>query len=522
MRSVVFVLILLILTGCHSSPPATKSTLRFSFSTHPATVDPRKSGDFISSTLISLLFAGLTRCKSGSEIELSLAEKVEISPDQKTYLFTLRKSLWSDGHPVTAYDFEKSWKAVLSPGFPSLCAYLFYPIKNGERCAKGLLPMEEVGIRALNAYTLQVELEHPTPYFLSLTAFPLYLPVPHHLDDPFSDWCQNPAKLICNGPFCIGHILPNTEIALKKNPSFWDPSLVHLDEIQISIVPDETTALQMFERDELDLVGGFLAPLPSDALQTLQENPNLRFIPMTASTFCTFNTESFPFSNRSLRKAFASAIDCDLIKDEIAKRGQIPATRCLPPSLCSSPDPSPTRGVAQLYLQQALKELQIDPSALESMTLFFKAGQTDKWLAQALQRQWKDVLGIEIHLEQADPKAHLQRLYKRNYQIALSSWIAQYHDSINILERFKDKKNVKNYPGWESERYVQLLEEAGSTLDVGKRLHILENAEAMLAEETIIAPLYHWRVPTLLHPRVQNLEETSSGGVLFEWCSVSP
>ena len=519
------------LAGCSATPQRSQeprgeeSTLRLSFSTHPATLDPRKTGDFASSTLVSLLYEGLARCKGGSEIELALAERVEMSPDKKTYLFHLRESLWSDGRPVTAYDFEKSWKKILQPGFPSLCTYLLYPIKNGERCAKGDVSPDEVGVLALDAQTLRVDLERPTPYFLSLTAFPLYLPIPSHIDEGPSDWEKNPTPLlVCNGPFILEKISANAEILLKKNPSFWNPSQINLDQISISIVSDEITALQMFERGELDWIGGPLSPLPPDALQSLKERSQLHFLPMNASTFCTFNTETFPFKSARLRKAFASAIDREKIASEIALAGQIPAKRCLPPSLIGSDRPPLLKTdskEAKTLFSEALAELSIEPSDLNGMTLYFKSNQTDKRLAQALQRQWLEILGVEVKLEQLDPKSQLKRLYERNYQISLASWIAQFDDPVNILERFRDRTSPKNYPGWENETYSRLLEEAGETADPQERLEKLVSAEKILAEETILAPLYHWSAATLFHPRVQNFATTSSGGVLFERCSLS-
>lgn len=522
MKKLILFFIFLSVIGCSS---ASRSSLRIAFTTHPTTIDPRKSGDFVSSTLICLLFEGLTRCKSGDEIENALAERIEISHDQKTYLFHLRKSFWNDGYPVTAYDFEAAWKKVLTPGFPSLCAYLFYPILNAEKYAKGLVSGEEVGIRALDDQTLQVQLERPTPYFLSLTAFPLYLPIPSHIENPFSMWDRNTnSQIVCNGPFCIENIVLNSEISLKKNPSFWNAAQVRLQEIQISIVAEETTSLQMFERDELDMIGGPLSPLPPDALQNLKCSSHIRYIPMAASTFCTFNIETFPFQNHSLRKAFSFAIDRDLMVQEIAQLGQIPASRCLPPSFFGPLKPVLLKSdpeIARSYLKQALQEMQIEPAALETITLYYKSGQIDKRLAQALQRQWKDILGVQIQLEQLDPKIFLQHLHERNYQLSLASWIAQFHDPINLLERFKNKSNRKNYPGWENESYIHLLEQASETLNPQERLQILESAEEILAEQTIIAPLYHWSSPTLFNPRVQNFTTTSSGGILFERCSIS-
>jgi oligopeptide transport system substrate-binding protein len=525
MKKILACLLFLCLACSRPSTDPARSTLRIAFSNHPATIDPRKSGDFASSTLICLLFEGLMRCKSGAEVEPGLAERVDISPDQRTYVFHLRKADWSDGHPVTAFDFEKSWKTILQPGFPSLCAYLLYPIKNAENCAKGRVGIEEVEIRALDERRLRVELERPTPYFLSLTAFPLFLPVPSHVEENSSDWDRNPSSaLVVNGPFCVEKIAPNTEIALKKNGSFWNREQIKLERIQINIVSDESTALQMFERGQLDCIGGPLSPIPNDAIQALAESAQLRFLPMAASTFCVFNTETFPFSSKFLRKAFSSAIDREQIVREIAQEGQIPAERPLPPSLIGAervPLVETSEEQSKIYFAKALEELSIDRSELKELTLFYRPNQTEKRLAQTLQRRWLEVFGVEIRLEQIDPKTHLQRLHERNFQISLASWIAQYSDPVNILERFKDRSHAKNYAGWEDESYILRLENASVERNPQKRMEILAAAEEILSEASILAPMYHWTAAALFHTRVKDFATTSSGGVLFERCSLN-
>ena len=494
-----FVIFLFLLVACGSPPPPQQ--LRISFNNHPATLDPRKSGDFTSSTLICLIYEGLTRCDANGSFELTLAERVEVSADGKLYTFHLRSSLWTDETPVTAFDFENSWKAILDPTFPSLCAYLLYPIKNGEKARMGAVPLSEVGIKALNELTLQVELERPTPYFLSLTAFPLFL--------PFKEGSSN-------GPFRIERIVPNGEIALVKNEQFWNPKEVFLDQIQISIIPDEMTAFQLFERGELDWLGGPFSPIPPDALESLQKRGELHFIPMAATTFCTFNTETFPFQNETLRKAFSYAIDRGEIVDHVAGCGQLLATRPLPPSLFNGKNkalfPTFDPEMAREYYKKALEELgEIGP-----LTLFFKPGQTEKRLALALQKQWKEVLGVSVDLESIDVKTHMQKLQKREYQLSLASWIAQFHDPINILERFKSRKNVKNYPGWENQEFIHLLEEASEMSDELKRMELLERAEALFAEEMAIAPIYHWSNPSLMGKQLLEIATTPSGGILFE------
>lgn len=447
---------------------------------------------------------------------MGLAENVRISDDGKTYLFTLREAFWSDGTLVTAKDFERSWKAILTPGFPAPCSSLLYPIKNGELYAKGKCRAEDVGISAVNDFTLQVELEQPTSYFLSLTAFPLFLPSPSH--------AENDAPLICNGPFILETMKIGEEIVLKKNPTFWNREKILLDQIKIFIIASETTALQLFEKEEIDLVGGPFNPLSIDSLPKPKEELPLHFLPLAASTFCTMNTQTFPFSNQALRKAFALAvINHPMIAKEIAVTSQIKAPSLLPPSLregfssLSPPKEQPTK-----LLDQAMQELGIAKQDLSGLTLYYRTNPLERKIGEILQKIWDEELGIHVHLEQTDPKSLMHRLYARNYQISLASWIAQFHDPINILDRFKDEKNQKNYPGWSHPEYKKRLDESAKTQDASSRLNILAEAEKILEEETVCIPLYHWSSPLLIHPKVKGLTTTNSGGILIEHVSIEP
>jgi len=506
MRRILFVICALIFacgSGCGSAPKKSAS-LRLAFNAPPATFDPRKSGDFLSSTLIYLIYEGLTR-DAPVGVEPALAESWEVSDDGLVYTFRLRKSYWSDGRPVTASDFETSWKAVVDPAFGSLASYLMFPIKNAERRAKGEVSSDEVAIRSLDEETLQVELERPTPYFLSLTAFPLFLPYPSHADGA-----------VYNGPFRIEKNEPNAEIRLAKNLSFWNRGQVHLDEIRIQIIPDENTALQLFERNEVDWLGSPLAPLPADSLPALKDK--VQYLPMAASTFLAFNMETVPFQNLKLRQALSLSVNPERIVSEIA-HGQIAAARPLPPALFDRPlEPlySPADGAkARALYGEALSELGL--SKLEGLTLYYKiAGGIEKRVAQALQREWKEALGLEVRIEQLDPKTHLEKLHRRDFQIALGIWIAQFQDPVNILERYRLPSNKKNFAGWENSRFAALVDQSGMELDPEKRLAILLEAERIFAEELPVFPLYHWTSPSLAAPRLKEIVTTAGGTVLFE------
>lgn len=498
-RRALFFLFLFLLTNCSKSTPLPQNTLRISFNTFPSSMDPRTCHDFVSSTLVSLTYDGLTRCLPGKDVELSLAKDLKISSDGLIYTFQIREAFWSDGTPITAYDFESSWKKILSQ--PGGCAFLFYPIKNAEKCVKKEVSIDEVGIKALDEKTFLVELENPTPYFENLTAFPSFLCAPSHTDDPF----------ILNGPFIYAQNVKNHEIILKKNPHYWNRENVLIQEIHISIVPDESTALEMFENNELDWLGGPLSPLPPDALEKWREK--LIFIPNAASTICTFNTQKFPFYNRHLRKAFALSIDREEIVKKVLDLGQVPATSMLPPSFSKEIYPLTDLEKAKEHLEKALTELNIQREDLNSIVLYFRPTQIDKRLAQTLEKNWEKTLQIRIHLSQLDYKSHTHRLQTKDYQISLASWIAQFDDPMSILARFKDKNSLKNYPGWEDGSYQELLEKANTSPN---RKEMLAEAEKIFFLEMPLSPIFHWSSPAICSSKIESIATTPCGGVLFE------
>ena len=180
------------------------AVMRMCTSTDPATIDPRRNGDFWSSNLLFFVYEGLTRILPNGEAELALAETVEIAEDGCTYLFKLRDAVWTDGAPLTAYDFEHTWKTSIDPKFAAACPYLLYPVKNAEKIAAGELPPSALGVKAIDAHTLEVELEHPTPYFLSLITFCNFFAAPKHIESIDPKWeHKRPEELVFSGPFKV-------------------------------------------------------------------------------------------------------------------------------------------------------------------------------------------------------------------------------------------------------------------------------------------------------------------------------
>lgn len=485
----------------------------------PATLDPRKGGDVISSHLHFLLFEGLFRLNKDNSITPALAKSYEISVNGTVYTFNLRDAVWSNGAPITAFDFEKSWKDILDPSFPSLCAHLLYPIKNAEAAKQGKVPLCEVGIVAKDAKTLVVTLEKPTPYFIDLISFCVFFPVNRQIDKEYPDWAHNAGDhYICNGPFILKEWKHNNEIVVVKNPLYWDQNKVNPNVIHFSMIGNEMTALQMFENGELDMVGEPLSPLPTDALQSLKKKVKVYTHPASGTTMITFNVDKFPFNNVKIRKAFAYAIDRESIVKNITQMDEIVAINAVPPILKNNRNRSFFKDKdlvqAKILLEEGMKELGISKDVFNDLIFYYSVSELNHKIAQAIQQQWKSALGVQVKIENLEHKILMDKLVKRNYAFAQSLWLAQYNDQMNILERFKSKTNPKNYPNWENPEFIHLLED--SFYETGaKRAEILEKAEEIFLNEMPICPIYHLNMPYIVQPYLNHVEINPVGDLIF-------
>ncbi len=521
-HSIIALLIYLLSSGCsRDSAPhdQSKPPLRMSINREPHSLDPRIGGEVVSVSMHFLLFEGLTRFNPDWTISLAGAGSIEISKDRKTYIFHLKSTKWSDGSPVTAFDYQYAWKKILDPNFPAINAHLFFNINNAESAKRGLISPDEVGIHAVNDRTLRVELCRPTPYFLELTSFAAFFPVQCKNDIIDANWSKKiGTKFICNGPFCLSKWDRNLLIELEKNPHYWNQEKINLEKIQMHVIVDGMTALNMFENDDLDLLQLSLAPLPSEPLNELFKNGQLRSSPSAASQIIVFNTEQFPFNHSKMRQAFGLAIDRDTIVDTILQTRELPAYSAIPPILKKGNTEHllPSRDVekAKQLFKESLEELGLELWQFPPLTFVFSASDQNKKIVEAIKQQWKELLGVNISLQSLEHTSLLDRLCKRNFQIAQTTWIAQYNDQMNLLERFKDKRNTKNYCGWENAEFAALLEK--SFMESGDmRMQTLREAEILFLKSMPIVPLYHLNAMFLKKPHVKNLDTAYPSDLCF-------
>ena len=247
----------------------------------PGDLDSATSSDVISGTILNNVMEGLMRLDKDDKPQPAIASSYEVSEDKKTYTFTLRDAKWSDGEPVKAQDFEYAWKRALDPKTKSEYAYILYPIKNAEKFNKGKAKASDVGVRALDDTTLEVKLEEPIPYFLSLTTFSTYLPQRKDIVEKFGgDYAKEPDKMVYNGPFVLDKWAHEQNLQLKKNENYWDRNTVFLEEVKIDIIKDTSTALNLYTSDQKDVT--MLDKAFAEAFQTA---PNLPPLPADGTVY---------------------------------------------------------------------------------------------------------------------------------------------------------------------------------------------------------------------------------------------
>lgn len=491
----------------HQDPSQKVPILRLNIRGEPKTMDPRKGGDIYSNQMHSLFFEGLVKLYPDQSFKLAQAESYEVSEDALIYTFHLRNTVWSDKTPVTAYDFEQSWKDVLNPNFPSMQAQLFSPIKNADAAKKGLVSLDEVGIKAIDAKTLVVTLEKPIPYFFNLISFAAFSPVNIKNDRENPNWAYGLGpNFLCNGPFVLEKWEYSNEIIAVTNPHYRKTKETRPDKIIFHVVENDTTTLQMFEKGLIDIIGDSLTSIPLEAMPDLEKKWKISRQSTPMTTFIAFNTDKPPFHHPKIRQALSLSLNRQQLVDNIVFQASSIATNMVSPFLRQGRNPSFFKDndiiQAKMLLEEGMEELGITKDAFDPVILYYPScSSATSQIMQAIQQQWLNALGLFIKIECSDYRIVLDKLATKDYFMCYTLCSAMYHDPMSILERFKYKTHVKNFTNWENADYIQLLDrsfyEQGET-----RLHILEEAEKLFLKEMPLIPLYHVDFVYIVNPRL--------------------
>lgn len=520
-------LLLLAVFGCqkgNESRSADKNSefLRVSFQSEVRSLDPRVGIDYPSAFAVKMLFEGLMRMGPSGANELAMAQSYTISEDHKTYTFKLRDAKWSNGDPVTAQDFAYAWLRVINPNEgDSLGVQNFYPIKNTRAVIRGEKSLDEVGIHVIDDGTLQVELEHPTPYFLDVLTTSSLFPVNARVDQETPEWAnKNGDDFVCNGPFKLDYHKIDNEIVVVKNPTYWDSKHVKLPGIRIVIIKDVTTQMNLFEKNQLEWLGKPLSKLPLDAIDHLKNEGKIQFFETLGLYWFFVNVEAFPFHNKKMRKAFSYAIDRKSLTKFITQGREIPALSVLPHSLATQEEPffnDNNLTLANQLFDEALEEMGLTRETLPAITVNYSDAAIHQRVAEALQQQWSDAFGLKIHLEKQDWKVHYGKLQKGNYQLGGMAWQSWLRDPIYIMQTFREKADGVNMSHWENKEYQNLLTAAEQEIDPVMRRNYFNQAEALLMEEMPVIPVYFTTIAYAKSNRLENVYISELYEVDFRW-----
>lgn len=450
-------------------------------------LDPRIGGDHISSLFVKLLFEGLMRESKEGKIECGIAKSVEISADLKTYVFTLRPTYWSDGSLVTAFDFEYAWKTALAPTFKTPFSYFFYPIKNAKLAKTGEVAPEAIGIHVLDESTLKVELSSPTPYFLELTAHPIFSPVPRLIDQLHPNWpFQEGNAYVCNGGFQLIKNNPNEGYRLVKNLCYWDEENILLDQI-IILKMSHHEVFEAFKKNNSHWVGIPLAGGNSNFIPNDENDEPVDFL-IKNMYWYTFNCKKPPFNNKKIRQAFSLAIDREKVASYF--NTQLAFSPVLNNLIDLSPSEYFNPQKAKFLFYEALNEMALSKEDFPTLTLSYLIGNTRSVLAQFIKTFWETTFDIKCVFEPLKWDLLFTKLTEGDYQVGCITWASWISDSLYTLNAFRDDKELVNFSKWENQKYQQILQKAEREVDFRKRQEYYLQAEEFLIDEMPVVPLF--------------------------------
>ncbi len=486
--------------------------LHFGNGIEPEGLDPHIVTGVSENKIVSALFEGLvTKSPVTLEAEPGVAETWEISEDGMLYTFHLREnSRWTNGDTVTAHDFVWSWQRLLTPELGAQYNYNLFPVENAERFANGeIKDFNLVGVKALDDFTLQVQLRTPTPYFLQLldhySTFPVHRPTIEQfgtISDRLSPWAR-PGNLVGNGAFTLTEWQINSHLRVEKNPDYWGADKVRLNAVVFYPTENLVTEDRMYRDGQLhytneillDRIPGYQAERPEE----------VSVVPWLGSYFYMFNTTREPFDDVRVRKALAMVIDRELLVESILQGIVEPSYSLVPPDTLGYFPPK-TFSYDPEQARQLLAEAGYpNGEGFPPFDVLYNTHEDHRRLAVALQQMWASELNVPAQLVNQEWKVYLENQDNMNYDVSRRGWIGDYVDPNTFLDMYvTDGGNNKT--GFSSARYDEIiLSEAPRTLDRDARYDLYREAESLLMEEMAILPIYTYSTKHLIHPSVHGL-----------------
>ncbi len=477
------------------------------------------------------------------EIVPAAAESWDVSEDGLTYTFHMNPDAkWSDGSKVTANDFEFTFKQMADPNTAATNAWLFdgVIVNFSEALYNNGKTPDEIGVKALDEETLEIQLVHPASYFLQLVAGSAYPVNQAKYEEYGSEYGTAPDKTVYNGPLKVTSWNQNTEMVLEKNDQYWGQEDMQLDKVNYKVIQESSTAVQAFINGELDVVG--TSDTNWGKTITAAGDSQEMTVPSSAPDFFMFNLKNEYLSNTKIRQALSIAFDRQEMVDTLRDGMSVPIYSMMPDTMKVG-DKTYTELVdGKNYFVTQMQEEYTDPKALlqeglaelgkstdpSQMTIRYASRGTSelsKKIGEWMKQVWEEKLGINVQIDMMEWNIMWDKIDAGDYDIACGGWGPYYNEPSALLQLFEPVNGYFNADktGWnneDSQKFTELLNQAKDVVDDKEKAEIYLQAEQLVVGNALIAPMYLEASPTYVKNHVKNYYVATNGLVDFSQVSV--
>lgn len=484
----------------------------------PASLDPAKAVGLPEIEVIRDLFEGLVNQDANGNIVPGVATRWQTN-DQRIWTFTLRDDAkWSDGTPVTAQDFVYSWRRLVDPKTTSPFASfaVLAGINNAQAIIDGKAQPETLGVTAVDAHTLRVQLDKSLPWFASLTAnFSLY-PVNKVNVESDKNWTR-PGKLIGNGAYVLADRVVNEKLVAVPNNYYWDNAKTVIQKVTFVPINQESAATKRYQAGDIDITESF----PKHQYKKLlKELPGQVYTPAQLGTYYyAFNTQKGPTADSRVRLALSMSIDRRIIADKVLGTGEKPAWRFTPDVTAGfTPQPSVLEKSSQAELNAQAKMLLqaagYGPNRPLKLTLLYNTQEVHQKIAIAVASMWKKNLGVDVKLQNQEWKTYIDSRNTGNFDVIRASWVGDYNEPSTFLALLTSA-NSGNIPRFNDPAYDKMIHQATQENTAQARNADYNAAEKILMEKSPIAPIYQYTNGRLIKPWVKGYPITNPEDVAY-------
>ena len=519
---IILALVLALFTGCSTTDTGGEDVVEtkvvnIATDIDLSSMDHHIATDGTSFIAINSGIVGLTELDADGNVLPEIAESWEVvfNDDGTTvYTFTLADANWSNGEPVTAADFVFGWQRLADPATASEYNFIIETIalKNASAVVAGELPVEELGVKALDEKTLEVTLDLPANFFLSLMAFPTFFPLNQAFYEAQGDqYALSPANLLFNGPFVMTDWTSGNSYSFVKNEDYFKADEVKVDGLNFRFINDTQSAMLEFESGNLDYVR-----LTGELVGAYQDDPAFVQRLQGYLWYLSVNFADESINSVNLRKAVSYVINRESIATNILKDGSVAAEGIVPKTLATGPDGSDYRTTtaklvftdvekAKEYWEAAKVDLGVDTLTIE---LLFEDTEASKAVAEFIQSEIETNLeGLSVALKSQPKKSRLELMRAGDYQFGLTRWGPDYADPQTYLDLFLSFNNNASYNNPTYDETVLEATTGVKARDAWARWQMLKDAEKILIEDDCaVIPIYQNGGALMISTRVDGIE----------------